>query len=416
MKKSRIINVLILSLFILFVFSFNRNQNNKTKDASLQWEEGYLDIHFIHTGGGNVSLILFPDGTSLLYDAGDSKKKGEHPSYPPYDNSDLSTGKRIAAYIKHFSPNDSLDYALISHFHHDHYGAVKADTPFSKNGAYQLTGITEVGDIIPIKTLIDRAYPNYNFPVDLRKKRNGKENESMINYLKFIIHHQKTSRMKVEQLSAGSNRQIALVHQPEKTKNFEVRNIKVNDLIWTGVNDQVARYPFDPPFVNDKGYFNENPLSLGIKINYGEFDFYAGGDTPGVNDYPDYDMETSIANIIGEVDALTLDHHGYKDATNTYFLNRLKPQVIAHQSLHDPHFADNVQHNLKKSKADVFSLYMSDKVKKWYGRSVKKVYKSTKGHFFIRVHSNGEAFDVYVLDETKDDFVLKEKFGPYKSQ
>lgn len=413
MKNNHLIRLLALTLLILIAFSFRLT--NEREVSSLQWKEGYLDIHFIHSGGGNASLIIFPDGTSLLYDAGDSKKKGNHPSYPPYDNKDISAGKRVADYVKYFSPYDSLDYALISHFHHDHYGVVKDNTPFSKNGSYQLTGITEVGDIIPIKTLIDRAYPNYNYPADLRKKHNGKKNESMLNYLKFIIHNQKEYRMKVEQLAPGVNNQIVPSHNPEKVKNFEVRNIKVNDLMWTGVNDDVARYPFDPPFVNEKGYFNENPLSLGLKITYGKFDYYVGGDTPGVNDYPDYDMETSIANIIGEVDALTLDHHGYKDATNPYFLQKLKPQVIAHQSLHDPHFADNVQRNLKESGADVFSPYASDKMKKWHKKLMKKSYKSTRGHFFIRVYPNGNIFDVFVLDETKDNYTLKEKIGPYAS-
>lgn len=411
---NKIYLIYFLGFSILLAFSFGL-VNETNSSSSLQWKEGYLDIHFMHTGGGNVSLMVFPDGTSLLYDAGDSKKKGDNPSYPPYDKRDLTTGERITDYIKHFSPTDSLDYALISHFHHDHYGVVKENTPFSINGAYQLSGITEVGDIIPIKKLIDRAYPNYNYPVDLRKKRNGNEDKTMINYLKFIIHHQKESGMKVEQLTPGVNHQIIPVHDSEKVKNFEVRNIKVNDLMWSGTTNEVARYPFDPPFLNEKGYFNENPLSLGLKISYGKFDYYVGGDTPGVNDYPDYDMETPIANIIGEVDALTLDHHGYKDATNPYFLQKVTPQVIAHQSLHDPHFAENVQNNLKKSNAHVFSPYMSDKIKKWYGKSIKKVYKSTKGHFFIRVYPGGDTFDVFVLEETKEDYVLKEKFGPYNA-
>jgi len=409
--KDVIITIIICCTAIV-VFS----QVDFVHENNLKWKEGYLDIHFIHTGRGNTSLMVFPDGTSLLYDAGDSKKGAKHPNYPPFDDKNKSAGERIVNYVKHFSPNDTIDYALISHFHGDHYGAVTKNTPVSKIGDYKLTGITDVGDLMPIRILIDRAYPDYNYPYDLRKKQNGKEDKTLINYLKFIIHHQKKSGMKVEQLIPGDNRQIIPLYQSQKVKNFEVRNLKVNNLLWTGKNNDVGKYPFTPPLVNDKGYFNENPLSLGLKISYGKFDYYVGGDLPGVNNYPDYDIETPIANIIGSVDALTLDHHGYKDATNAYFLSKTKPQVIAHQSLHDPHFAENVQFNLKKSKADVFSPYMGDEIKKWYGRrQVDKIYKSTRGHFFIRVYPQGETFDVFVLNESTDGYTLKEKFGPYKS-
>lgn len=385
-------------------------------ETSLKWQDGYFDIHFIHSGRGNVSFMVFPDGTSLLFDAGDAKQRDSHPYYPPFDDKKISTGKRISNYIKHFSPTDTLDYALISHFHNDHYGEITQNTPISKKGDYKLAGITAIGDLIPIRTLIDRAFPDYNYPYDLLKP-NGKNDETMINYLKFIIHHQKESGMKAEQLIPGTNRQIIPLYQSQKFKNFEVRNVKVNNLMWTGKNEDVGVFPFDPPLMaSKKGFCNENPLSLVLKISYGNFNYYVGGDIPGINKYPDYDIETPIANIVGDVDALTLNHHGYKDATNDYFLSKVKPQVIAHQSLHDPHFAENVQSNLKKSKAHVFSPYMGDEIKKWYGRQVDKIYKSTKGHFFIRVYPEGQTFDVFVLDETKDGYTLKEKFGTYQSK
>jgi len=35
------------------------------------WTPGTLDIHQINTGRGNSALLIFPDGTSLLLDAGD---------------------------------------------------------------------------------------------------------------------------------------------------------------------------------------------------------------------------------------------------------------------------------------------------------------------------------------------------------
>lgn len=382
----------------------------------LGWKEGYLDIHFIHSGRGNSSFLIFPDGTSLLYDVGEARQNDRKAFYPPFSDEEKTPPDRVIKYLNFFNPNDSIDYAVVSHFHSDHYGQILAHTPFSKKGDYRLTGITAVGDSIPFKHLLDRAYPHYNYPRNLRASKGGKENKTLVNYLKFIIDKQQNKGLKVSQVKVGSNRQIKLNYKANDYPTFEVRNIKSNDHLWTGVADEVGKYPFDPPLVNETEFFNENPLSIALKVRYGKFDYFVGGDLPGINDHPDYDIETPIANIIGEVDALTLNHHGYKDASNLYFLQKLSPQVIAHQSLHDPHFSENVQQNLFNSDADVFSLFMSKEVKNYYKKEIRKSYKSTQGHFFIRIYPQGENFDVFVLNESSEGYTLKEKFGPYKSR
>src|ERR1700732_4804806 len=38
--------------------------------AMLPWQRGLLDIHHISTGRGNSVLVICPDGTSILIDAG----------------------------------------------------------------------------------------------------------------------------------------------------------------------------------------------------------------------------------------------------------------------------------------------------------------------------------------------------------
>src|SRR5690606_37317668 len=405
------IKIIILVIFLSgCLINLSQSQINNT----LNWKEGYMDIHFSHSGRGNVSFMVFPDGTSLLFDVGDAKQRDKHPYYPPFMDEEKSAPERVIKYIKFFNPKDSIDYAVVSHFHNDHYGEVLDDTPYSKKGDYQLTGITAVGDSIPYKNLIDRAFPRYDYPYDLRTP-NGKEDMTLINYLKFIIHHQKNSRLNVEQLKPGSNKQIVLGYNADDYPTFSIRNVKSNGVIWIGENDDVGNFPFNPPLVNDKGYYNENPLSIALNISYGKFNYYVGGDLPGIDDYPDYDVETPVGNILGQVDAMTLNHHGSKDATNPYFISQLKPQVIAHQSLHNPHFAENVQYTLKKSGADVFSPYVGDDMKDWYSKWMKHTYKSTKGHFFIRVYDQGETFDIFVLNETEIGYELKERFGHYTS-
>src|SRR6478672_12894012 len=69
------------------------------------WTRGTLDIHQISTGRGNSALVVLPDGTTLLVDAGPG-------------------GDLIAAYIaRALAPVPArIDYAVLTHFHADHIG------------------------------------------------------------------------------------------------------------------------------------------------------------------------------------------------------------------------------------------------------------------------------------------------------
>ncbi len=378
---------LTLSLLTSTVASF-------AQDDNISWQKGYFDIHFMHTGGGNTSFLVFPDGTTLLYDAGDSRGSAKDPFFKPFDDKDITVPKRIADYVKFFAPNGVIDYAVVSHFHNDHYGEIRKDTPTSSNGEYRLTGIVGVGEEIPIRNLIDRAYPNYNYPVDMI----AQNDPALNNYLKFINYQAKHNNMNASMLTPGVNTQITQLYDKSANPQFDVRNVKVNQLIWMGSGDNVAAYPFDPPLVNSKGYYNENPLSIALLFTYGRFEYFVAADIAGENDYPDYDIETPIANIIGEVDALSLNHHGYKDAVSSYYLTKTEPQIIVHQACHEPHFAEKTLATLKNHPADVYTASMPNDLKRWLGRLVSKKYKSTWGNFFIRVYDNGEKFKVITLD------------------
>ncbi|KAA2243564.1 hypothetical protein F0L74_13815 [Chitinophaga agrisoli] len=67
-----------------------------------------------------------------------------------------------ADYIKAVNPSAWIDYAMITHFHDDHFGGMYKGAKAAASGQYYLTGITGVGDRIPIHQLVDRGYPDYN--------------------------------------------------------------------------------------------------------------------------------------------------------------------------------------------------------------------------------------------------------------
>jgi L-ascorbate metabolism protein UlaG (beta-lactamase superfamily) len=89
------------------------------------WTPGTLDIHQINTARGNAALLIFPDGTSMLLDAGDG---GNLPprGTPPKPDASRTPGEWIARYIRHMlthDPTPTLDYAYLTHFHDDHMGS-----------------------------------------------------------------------------------------------------------------------------------------------------------------------------------------------------------------------------------------------------------------------------------------------------
>ncbi len=100
-------------------------------DTSLRWQEGFFDIHHINTGRGNSTFFIFPDGTTVLLDAGDlnaayfMRRSAPLLVAPARPNDNKSAGQWIAEYIKQAMPagfKPRLDYLIVSHFHADHYG------------------------------------------------------------------------------------------------------------------------------------------------------------------------------------------------------------------------------------------------------------------------------------------------------
>ena len=64
-KKS----VVIIFLCFLCIHLFAQKVGNRLST----WERGYMDIHHVNTGCGECAYIIFPDGTTMLIDAGENK-------------------------------------------------------------------------------------------------------------------------------------------------------------------------------------------------------------------------------------------------------------------------------------------------------------------------------------------------------
>jgi len=166
---------------------------------------------------GESSFLILPDGTTMLVDAGaTNRSKPRVTDTKP--NEKYTPGEWISRYLLYFlqdRPEKKLDYIFLTHFHDDHMGAVSPGLKVSKNGGYLLSGITEVGDNIPFEKIIDRGWPDYEYPVLL-------ENSTMKNYAEFIKWHNENKGAEVEQFRVGTNSQFSA--GPRPTQVSGVRN------------------------------------------------------------------------------------------------------------------------------------------------------------------------------------------------
>ena len=432
MKKLVFFLVIHLPVFIIHVTA----QQFIVGQPLPPWKEGYLDLHHINTGRGSVAYYIFPDGTTMLVDAGEMNPLSERVRSPRNSVIRPDSTKRpyewIAHYIKQVAPEykkNALDYALITHFHDDHFGSWYQSAPVSSSGKYVLTGITGVGELITIRHLFDRGYPLYNYPVNLDdyiSRQGGRESvyyKSIQNYHRFV-ERQEAMGMKPAMFKAGSRSQVVLQHKPKNFPGFYVQNVKANGLIWTG-KDSTTLQHFPPvDTANTKTWPDENTLSLALTIHYGSFTYYTGGDNPGNVFYGDAawrDVETPIAKAVGDVDIATLDHHGNRDALNEFFVKTLKPRVWIGQSWSSDHPGHEVLVRLTtpylyEGQRDLFATNMLEANRIVIGPLIDRSYKSQQGHIVVRVSPGGQNYYIIILDDGRTNMPVKSVFGPYASK
>lgn len=380
-------------------------------DAYPDWEAGYLDIHHISTGRGECAFAIMPDGTTLMIDAGETGT--DKRNFKP--NASKSSGGWIAHYIQRMMqplPVKKIDYMLLTHFHDDHMGNVTLSEKVSDNG-YLLTGMTEVGDLVPFGKIVDRGWPTYDYPGRVRDQPDVK------NYRRFVEWHVANGAT-AERFEVGSKTQFTLLNNADGYPDFEIRNIAANGEIWTGVHHN-TRHHFPPlDQLAEEEYPEENALSTAVRISYGKFDYFNGADlvhtySPGTWK----DIETPVGLVTGPVDVSVANHHA-KDAMGEGFLRAVRPRVVVIQGFALSHpdataLRNMVSQRIYPGERDIFTSHLFEVNRMALGEDLVSQLKSTQGHTVIRVHPGGDTYDVYILDDTTDQFTIKAIHGPYES-
>ena len=383
----------------------------KAGDIFPAWTDGYLDIHHINTGKGECAFLMLPDGTTMLVDAGATTRPKPRVT-DPRPNADRKPGEWIARYILQMmrkSTEKKINYILSTHFDTDHIGDASPGLKTAKAG-YVLSGITEVGEQIPFDKIVDRGWPDYNYP---KPSSAG----HVMNYIQFVKWNVENKGVRAERLRVGAGDQFPLVYQPEKYPDFEIRNIASNGEIWTGVGNN-TRHHFPPiESLSSDQYPSENMCSNAIRLSYGKFDYFTGGDLTNAPAGQWQDIETPVGMVTGPVEVCVANHHAFYDATGLSFIRSLRPGVWIIQIYAPSHPAGKVLSEMLSTGSypgprDVFSTNLMEEAKIVIGDSTNGM-KSTQGHIVIRVNPGGNDYMIYILDDSAETFKIKAIHGPY---
>jgi len=245
--------------------------------------EGTLDIYFVDVEGGQATLIITPDGETLLFDAGYTGQ-GKKDSLPG-DAGKARDAQRIAAAAKDANIS-RIDYLLISHFHRDHFG-----------------GVMELAQLLPIDTILDHG-------TDASTAR------SKPKALKLIHEY--------EQIRQQKNYRVPSVGGRLPLKGAEITVVSsAGEILEAPLRDAgKINSSCDRPQLIPSEQF-ENPRSTGILLRFGSFGFLDIGDLVG---QPLSDL-VCPNNRIGPVDVYLVPHHGEADSADPATLAAFQPRV-----------------------------------------------------------------------------------------
>ena len=434
-----------LKKYLVFLDIGIRSQVPQSRKLFLPvWEYGFLDIHHLHVGSSVSSFIVLPDGTTILVDAGEVDVKQQEEWWKslgdPYDklralypfpNDSRTPVGWILEYLKHFWPSQTknktatknviLNYLLVTHFHSDHIGSASEAFPKSKRGNYTLSGVPALVEQFDgnVQLIIDRGFPNYNFPRDLASCGQS----DIHNYLQFVKDNQ--GSIAFESFQVGSARQIQPKYEQrlDKWKDVQLQIIK-SGMNWDPIRKETTN--INGTLLDREGNWNENTMSAAFVLRYQDFVYYEGGDQEIIRDPKSGNVVLDTIGptaraVNGKVDVASLNHHGH--GITKEFVDLLDPPVSILQGWCSDQpqkssielLSAPVASTTSGKGREIFATQLFPDRLKALGPVLAKLFVSTSGHVLVRVRGKrkgerNQVFEIFVLD---GDRTVKSYHGPY---
>jgi beta-lactamase superfamily II metal-dependent hydrolase len=242
-----------------------------------------LDIYFIDVEGGQSTLVVMPDGETLLIDAGFPGDGGS--DYKSGDASKARDAQRIVAAAADAGVS-RIDYLLITHFHADHFG-----------------GVAELSQLLPIGTFIDHDTAAADAP------------QSPATLALFDAYREVRANGAHIVPAAGDRLPLKSIDATVLSTEGSTIALPLAEAGANNANCDRPVFPAGEPF--------ENPRSTGVVIDYGEFRFLDLGDLSG---QPLSDL-VCPADLVGRVDVYLVAHHGGADVADPATFAAFRPRI-----------------------------------------------------------------------------------------
>lgn len=242
-----------------------------------------LEIFFIDTEGGQATLLVTPDGQSVLIDAGYGARggRGRGPVQPADRDANRIVEAARAAGV------GRIDFLVITHFHPDHAG-----------------GVSELAAKMPIVTFVD-----YGAPLGTPFGPDRMSANTFANY--------EAVRQKGRHIEARPGDRLPL-------KSVDAQIVSAGG---THLSKPLGEYDTNSACTGLEAHpedGTENFRSVGILFRYGAFRFLDVGDLSGMT-------LTRLAcpkNLLGQVSVFVTPHHGDYDSAVPSLYAALQPRVV----------------------------------------------------------------------------------------
>lgn len=362
-----------------------------------------MDIHHLAYGRGDATLLIMPNGASVLIDAGAVLGNGVD-LVPAAKRVGADAGAWIARYVQrqlHATGKVALDAAIITHLHQDHIGQVHRYSPFPSDSSHQHTGISSVADHLEIETLYDPDWPTYGYPA-------FEGRASVENYIAFVRDRQARGG-RISKLSVGK-----LIELKSQDADWSLRTVASRGRVWTG-EGTITRDVFPArDNLSREDWPNENAMSAGFLASFGPFKYFAGGD---LTDWADAGTRawlnalTPVSNAIGPVNVSTLPHHGMFDASSTETLRALRARDWIISAWHASHPSLSTlervfNERIYEGPRDVYTTALHSSARTAMKRFTDR-FASQRGNVICRIEEGGRAYRMIVTDpDSATDNVL----------
>jgi beta-lactamase superfamily II metal-dependent hydrolase len=280
----------------LFAAAFAFAVSGTSVPAAANTADAPLRVIMVDVEGGAATLLVTPEGGSVLIDAGwpagigGPRPAPDKPAPPPFNS-----GERIAAAARSAGLH-RIDYLVVTHYHVDHVG-----------------GLEDLLKLIPVGTVIDHG-PN-------REQPPADANPAFASFAPAKLY--------------AAYRQAITGREHREMRAGETFSVDALELVAVGSDRRIREFPPASPGrnceqvtakVEDGG--EENARSLGFLLQYGQARVLAMADTT-------WNVENDAVcplNRIGEVDLLIANNHGSEISNSPVFIENVSPRVALFQN------------------------------------------------------------------------------------